>query len=154
MDVSVPRSRVSLPVSILNYRESTKIQSFPYRDVHGGQLIVAFTKWRTPIISGSGAITALIAEVTIEGEIQGTIDQIKRQVCTRYAGPVIYTFPTWQIYDAITVRARNMAGGHPGLNSVVTAGAGFEMELAISIQPAVRIPVVGEQGEILRGARP
>ncbi len=132
-----PASKSLGPFQVLDNTRPIKVVTFPYRDVKGGNLIVSVVNQRLgdPKLIIANGRTALTAEVEILGLIQGTPSVLKRAVTRFLTGPITYQFTTWDLYDNITIRARNMTGGFPGPTTVTNTALGYQLQLSVSIQP-------------------
>lgn len=138
-----PASKSLGPFEVLQFDRPSRVVAFPYRDVHGGNLIVGAVNTATPTIAAN-ALTALTVEVEIVGLIQGVPSVLIRGVTRPQTGPIVYGFSEADLYDTIEVRARNMTGGIPGPNSVATSTAGFRLAVNVSLQP--RLVLGGQYG--------
>jgi hypothetical protein len=54
------------------------------------------------------------AELGLWGRVQGEEHLILRDYIAQQSGPLVYTFSTWESYEAIVLKARNISGGVAG----------------------------------------
>lgn len=134
----VPASKIRGPFAIpIGTNVPTPIDSFPYVDVAGGNLIVQVSS-ATIGVGITQFLTALITEIEIVGRVQGIDSVLKRTQIRLQTGPCIYTFKTWDLFDTIEVRVRNMTGGLPGGQAITPGSQSITIALQPGIRPALR----------------
>jgi hypothetical protein len=135
IEYQAPASTTRGPFAIgVGVSVPTPIDSFPFRDVAGGTLIVNVSEAAIGI-GITPTLTALIAEIEIVGKVQGIATVLKRTQIRLQTGPTIYRFYPWELYDTIEIRARNMTGGRPG-GQAISPGS---MLITLALQPNVEL---------------
>lgn len=125
-------------VLLLTGPDGRRVESFPYAEVKGSQLLIAVND-NVARIADQGARSdsiqlMAIAEISIWGSVQKQAVCLKRQATRMLTGPMSYQIPGDLPWNEIEVRARNMSGGQRG--SYVSSIDGSPSIL----QPAPNVP--------------
>jgi hypothetical protein len=139
-----PASNINGPFSVLDLAQLTTIFTCPFADVQGGNIMVTVQDSATSFAVGGAGIAlvgALNADVEISGLVQGVRSIIKRAFVNNFSGPLIAQFETWDLYDDIEIRARNMTAGFAGPGGpslgIQDTAAGARLSLSVTLAPAI-----------------
>lgn len=105
-------------VLLLAGPDGKRIESFPYAEVKGSQLLISVNDNVNRIANQANQADSVqlfaIAEISIWGYVQRQGVCLKRQATRMLTGPMHYAIGDDLPYNEIEIRARNMSGGQRG----------------------------------------